>query len=87
MQTLSNESLIKLRVESGEFPSEWQLSTLHLIIIIMGKWTKCKDWLLLCVTFLLVACSYPVPDYSDWDMTQEMRDSLQFLSEHHYSTN
>lgn len=53
----------------------------------MGKWTKCKDWLLLCVTFLLVACSYPVPDYSDWDMTQEMRDSLQFLSEHHYSTN
>lgn len=40
-----------------------------------------------CVTLLLAACGYPVPDYSDWDMTQEVRDSLQFLSEHHYATN
>lgn len=42
----------------------------------------------LCASLLcLVACSYPTPDYSDWGMTQEKRDSLQFLAEHHYTTN
>ncbi len=47
-----------------------------------------KDYLLWwCAALLCVACNYPVPDYSNWDMTQEERDSLQFLSEHHYTTN
>jgi len=53
----------------------------------MGRWKRCRDCLSACVVLLLFACSYPLPDYSDWDMTQEMCDSLRFLSEHHYTTN
>ncbi len=39
------------------------------------------------LTALLGSCSYPSPDYSRWDLTQDERDSLRFFAEHHYITN
>lgn len=36
---------------------------------------------------LLGACSYPRPDYSQWDLTARQRDSLEFMTTHHYGVN
>ena len=38
--------------------------------------------------FLLTACYYQKPDYSDeWDLTESRKDSLDFEASHHYTEN
>lgn len=36
---------------------------------------------------VLAGCRYPGPDYSGWDLSAEVRDSLRFAEAHHYSVN
>lgn len=50
---------------------------------------KAIKWcfVLLCMCVLMVACHYPEPDYSRWNLTKEQRDSLEFRATHHYGTN
>ena len=43
--------------------------------------------LVIAVLLLLGACSYPHPDYSQWDLTARQRDSLEFITTHHYGIN
>ncbi len=52
-----------------------------------SNWRRFLKYCWGCLAFLLTACSYPSPDYSDWDMTPVVRDSLRFLLEHHYTMN
>lgn len=42
---------------------------------------------MLLVGCLMVACHYPEPDYSGWNLTREQRDSLEFQATHHYGIN
>lgn len=43
-------------------------------------WVVCLTW--------LSACYYPQPGYTDeWDVTDDMRDSLDFRAIHHYNEN
>ena len=43
--------------------------------------------LLLLFLFSLSACHYPKPDWTDESLTEDVRDSLKYLYERHYTWN
>ncbi len=51
--------------------------------------TKRSNFIYLLLTLLLSlsACHYPHPDLADESLTKNMRDSLKYLYEHHYTCN
>lgn len=46
-----------------------------------------RKLLYLLVILLTTACHYPTPDMSGWDVPQRTKDSLAYLTEHHYTLN
>lgn len=47
-----------------------------------GKWS-----ILFLLVMVLASCHYPRPDMSSWDIPQKTKDSLNYLTEHHYTLN
>lgn len=53
----------------------------------MGKAMRIIGLSALFLLCMVTSCHYPGPDMSDWDIPQRTRDSLTYLTEHHYTLN